>query len=330
MSDVSMNYAAGNARIVSIYRTAKVDDTWQNYFGLQKRIEASSIVGTLKNSAFINDNVKLVLDQDTFQTPIENSFNRPFEGYINQFTDSFFASIAQSVVSLQNLGNSNIDSTGKTINPWMKNIQAWTDTKPISVTLNFRFRLGQFGLWNAMKEVYLPILALILPALPRKINPATIEGPFPSPTSLLTKVLKSSASEIGNENYITNVFIDSIKEFVYDIAIGNTLTLTNCICTRGEYDFSTQVDTTGCPIAGTVRLTMQGVVPPALASSLVGIGSGASTIVANTPPPDNRASNYVAEQKKMLEEKAAESARIKAAEQPKLISSARDSRRLMQ
>lgn len=312
MSDVSMDYARGNARIVSIYRTANIKDNWQTYFGLNKKIESSSLVSTLRTAPMIDNNIKLVLDQETFQTPIENSFSRPFEGYINQFTDSFFANIAQSIVSLQNLGNSNIDSTGKTINPWMKNIQAWTDTKPISVTLNFRFRLGQFGLWNAMKEVYLPILALILPALPRKINPSTVEGPFPSPTTLLTNVLKSSASNIGNENYITNVFIDSIREFVYDIAIGQTLTLTNCICTRGEYDFSTQVDTTGCPIAGTVRLTMQGVVPPALASSLVGIGSGASTLLANTlppPPPDNRASNYVEGQKKMLTKKAAESAK---------------------
>ena len=78
-------------------------------------------------------------------------------------------------------------------------------------------------------------------------------------------------------NILNDVIQESYQGYTYDVKFGNFVTFNNMIITNGETSFSNEVDQFGYPIAGSVKLTFEGLVPLALNysdSSLVAIKYG--------------------------------------------------------
>ena len=78
-------------------------------------------------------------------------------------------------------------------------------------------------------------------------------------------------------NILNDVIQESYKGYTYDVKFGNFVTFNNMIIINGETSFSNEVDQFGYPIAGSVKLTFEGLVPLALNysdSSLVAIKYG--------------------------------------------------------
>ena len=65
-------------------------------------------------------------------------------------------------------------------------------------------------------------------------------------------------------NALNKVIQDSYRDYTYDVKFGNFVTFNNMIITNGETSFSNEVDQYGYPIAGTVKLTFEGLVPLAM------------------------------------------------------------------
>ena len=63
---------------------------------------------------------------------------------------------------------------------------------------------------------------------------------------------------------LNDVIQESYKNYTYDVKFGNFVTFNNMIITNGESSFSNEVDQYGYPIAGTVKLTFEGLVPLAM------------------------------------------------------------------
>lgn len=63
---------------------------------------------------------------------------------------------------------------------------------------------------------------------------------------------------------LNDVIQESYQNYTYDVKFGNFVTFNNMIITNGETSFSNEVDQYGYPIAGTVRLTFEGLVPLAM------------------------------------------------------------------
>ena len=68
-------------------------------------------------------------------------------------------------------------------------------------------------------------------------------------------------------NALNTVIQDSYRDYTYDVKFGNFVTFNNMIITNGETSFSNEVDQYGYPIAGTVKLTFEGLVTLAMNNS---------------------------------------------------------------
>ena len=66
---------------------------------------------------------------------------------------------------------------------------------------------------------------------------------------------------------LSNVIQASYQNYTYDVSFGNFVTFNNMIITNGETSFSNEVDQFGYPIAGSVKLTFEGLVPLAMSYS---------------------------------------------------------------
>ena len=77
---------------------------------------------------------------------------------------------------------------------WWKNLEGWTGTDPVSIQFTFDFALGQYGLWNAKKEVVIPMLNLIAMFCPALIADGSMIGPTATPTGMLYSVISEELS----------------------------------------------------------------------------------------------------------------------------------------
>ena len=210
---------------------------------------------------------------------------------------------------------------------WWKNLKGWTGTDPISIQLTFDFAMGQYGLWNAKKEVVLPMLNLIAMFCPSLIADGSMIGPTATPSGMLYSVISdtildatdviedlakgntkgftslvesaagwvkdtfNSGAEGGDpsapegESKITSTLngvasllggltaaatsevsselLKVLRNSTYNVQIGNFMSISNCICTGiNNTSFSNKVDESGYPIAGSISLVLQGVIPP--------------------------------------------------------------------
>lgn len=250
-------------RVVNIVRVGMPSSNWRNWMNDSFR----TISGI--NQMQISSEVDLVLAQEAFQYTLASKADAPLQSFLEQ--------VGQKGVTgaLLKLGESIDAATGgsaATFNPWFKYVKAWRNMEPVQLPLNFEFKMGQFGLWDAKQEVVLPILSLLLPVLPRRLDAIEMEGPFQSATTLLALILKGTVFNLAGEGDISDAIsrsvLGEVDKSTYRVSVGKQLLLDRAYCVSANVSLSTNVDQFGLPISGTIQLAYEGVMPPAIDNSV--------------------------------------------------------------
>ena len=166
--------------------------------------------------------------------------------------------------------NKEEDGAPSVFNPWTRQMPAW-DQKLHTIKFNytFNFKMGQAGLWNAKQEVFLPIINLIAPVLPREIGTFFTSGPIPGKVDLLAKsilgALSAGFNKAGGDSLAANL-ISAVKKYTYNINFGNTVRVENCLIDEAKPSFSSDTDEDGYPIEGSVELHFHTIAPYGLVS----------------------------------------------------------------
>ena len=76
--------------------------------------------------------------------------------------------------------------------------QFYEKTEPLQFNSTFKFRFGQYGLWNAEEEVFKPALAFLMMSTPTLLGSGgAIETPGPTQLGLITSYIKGLGTEIA-------------------------------------------------------------------------------------------------------------------------------------
>lgn len=213
----------------------------------------------------ISSEVDLVLAQETFQYTLTSKADTPLQSFLEQVGQK---GVTGAVLKVGEAIDALADGGAATFNPWFKYVKAWRNMEPVQLPLNFEFKMGQFGLWDAKQEVVLPILSLLLPVLPRKLNSIEMEGPFQSATTLLALILKGTVFNLAGEGDLSDAIsrsvLGEVDKSTYRVSIGKQLLLDRAYCVSANVSLSTNVDQFGLPISGTIQLAYEGVMPPAI------------------------------------------------------------------
>lgn len=162
------------------------------------------------------------------------------------------------------------NSVPTVFNPWTRNMPAW-DQKlhNVKFSYTFNFKMGQYGLWNAKTEVFLPIINLIAPVLPREISNFSSRGPIPGQTALLADsvigALRAGLDAVGGNDLALNL-LSAVKQYTYNINFGNLMRVENCLIDEAKPSFSSDTDEEGYPVAGSVELHFTTIAPYGLVS----------------------------------------------------------------
>ena len=288
-------------------------------------------VGSVGDTFDVDPDVQLVANGDWRISSIRNDYdkvidsNKALSKFLPEGSSGGIVSgvkdILNGVAMVSAATGSNKSLYNYSTQTWWKNLKGWTGTDPISMQLTFDFTMGQYGLWNAKKEVVIPMLNLIAMFCPSLIADGSMIGPTATPTGMLYSVISdavtpvaeqiedlivnkdtstvtnlaesamswvkdtfNSGAETGN-NKITSALngvasllggltaaaastvseklLAVLKNSTYNVQIGNFMSISNCICTGiNSTSFSNKVDESGYPIAGSISLALQGVIPP--------------------------------------------------------------------
>ena len=319
---------------------------------------------SIGNTFNVDPEVQLVANSDWRISAIRNDYDRVIEsnktptkslpgessgGFLKgvvsgakDFLGGTFQNILNGAAGVSSVTGSNKSLYNYSTQTWWKNLEGWTGTDPISIQLTFDFAMGQYGLWNAKKEVVLPMLNLIAMFCPSLIADGSMIGPTATPTGMLYSIIGEKVAEAfeGVEDIATKKDIGAVTNFVegatswvkdtfnsgaegnpsapegedkitstlngvasllggltaaatsevssellkvlrnstYNVQIGNFMSISNCICTGiNSIVFSNKVDESGYPIAGSISLVLQGVIPPTFSGTradLVTLRSG--------------------------------------------------------
>lgn len=181
----------------------------------------------------------------------------------------FFDSLAD------NKGN-DYAAPGRVLQPWSLNVPVWkgTTTENLTFDLNFKFNMGQYGLWNAYEEVYKPAINLLAPVMMRNNGHLFADGPGPNVFTLLAHALGNltdGEKEVYDEtdffNKIEKCVIQQYTGYVYEVSLGSFVNFTNVIFTDGEVSWGTEVDNYGYPTSASVTLNLRTMTPMALNNS---------------------------------------------------------------
>ena len=293
----------------------------------------SAGVSALGETFNVDPEVELVANHDWRLSTIKNDYEGVLDS--NKVLSKFLSGDSGIVSGIKHMFDgaaiaasatgSNKSLYNYSTQTWWKNLKGWTGTDPISIQLTFDFAMGQYGLWNAKKEVVLPMLNLIAMFCPALIADGSMIGPTATPSGMLysvisdtildatdviedlakgntkgftslvesaagwvkdtfksgsksddpenqgnsiTSVLNGVASLLGGvtaeaAQTISDKLLAVLKNSTYDVQIGNFMSISNCICTGiNNTSFSNKVDESGYPIAGSISLVLQGVIPP--------------------------------------------------------------------
>lgn len=224
--------------------------------------------------------VELLMEEKTPSLSFAYETEFPIEQTLNAIIpkNSKVAAAVELLTAAADLGSTFINGANKeensvpsVFNPWTKSMPAWNqELKNVKFSYTFNFRMGQYGLWNAKKEVFLPIINLIAPVLPRKISAFFSEGPIPGKVALLSDsiigALRAGFDERGGEALAVNL-IGAVKKFTYNISFGNTVKFENCLINGAKPSFSSDTDEEGYPVAGSVELNFTTIAPYGLVSA---------------------------------------------------------------
>lgn len=273
-------------RIVNIKRTSDSGFTWKNNLSsILSSYDSSTkfinIDSALRNLDVEND-VELLMEKGFPSFDFKNEIKHPLKDFFSKSnlaktveTAGKGIEILSTIKNALDSGSNNTDLiTGTSWNPWMLNIPALSpnDNVELSFNYSFSFALGQYGLWNAKKEVALPVLNLIAPVLPQNLTPYSTSPPFPRTSELLTRVLTEGVLSAFTDSdslsdSLQNLIFDGYNNFTFDVSFGTYMTLRQCLITEASVSFGGQVDEKGYPVTADVTLTFKSIIPPSLTAS---------------------------------------------------------------
>ena len=170
------------------------------YFSFLTGKEGSSLgVESLGEAFNVDPEVQLIASQDWRLNSIGNEYKGVMESdnLVTKFLSmnkvgkalSGFEDILNGVAMASAATGSNKSLYNYSTQTWWKNLEGWTGSDPVSVQFTFDFALGQYGLWNAKKEVVIPMLNLIAMFCPSLIADGSMIGPTATPTGMLYSVI---------------------------------------------------------------------------------------------------------------------------------------------
>ena len=205
------------------------------YFSFLTGDGGSSLgVESLGEAFNVDPEVQLIASQDWRLNAIGNEYEKVIEAnkVVSKFLSSKsviggvisgFEDILNGVAMASATTGSNKSLYNYSTQTWWKNLEGWTGSDPISIQLTFDFAIGQYGLWNAKKEVVIPMLNLIAMFCPTLIADGSMIGPTATPTGMLYSAIADKIVPIAEElegiitskdtEAVTN-FADSVKSWI--------------------------------------------------------------------------------------------------------------------
>ncbi len=115
------------------------------------------------------------IDQNITTTPAYAAFSKIFDGASGIRDKAIIGKIVAGGVKAAKFAKagaivSSAGDDGVAWTPWLKNVLAFKDAPAFDVSLTLKFKMGQFGLWDAKEEVYKPIMNLMGMFLPLSIT----------------------------------------------------------------------------------------------------------------------------------------------------------------
>lgn len=98
------------------------------------------------------------------------------------------------------------DDDGVAWVPWVENILSFKDAKPFTVQIEFKFHMGEFGLWDANEEVYKPIMNLMALFIPKGITGINIIPHLRTSTQTLYDFIRGLGRNILSSESGENIF----------------------------------------------------------------------------------------------------------------------------
>ena len=158
----------------------------------------------------VNPEVELITSQDWRLNTIGNDYEKVMESnsLVKQLTSggsttgkvlSGFKDILNGVAMASAATGSNRSLYNYSTQTWWKNLEGWTGSDPVSLQFTFDFALGQYGLWNAKKEVVIPMLNLIAMFCPSLIADGSMIGPTATPAGMLYSVIAGTLMPVVDQ-----------------------------------------------------------------------------------------------------------------------------------
>lgn len=181
------------------------------YFSFLTGKGGSSLgVESLGEAFNVDPEVQLIASQDWRLNAIGNKYEKVTEAnsLVKQLTSgsstagkvlSGFEDILNGVAMASAATGSNKSLYNYSTQTWWKNLEGWTGSDPVSVQFTFDFALGQYGLWNAKKEVVIPMLNLIAMFCPSLIADGSMIGPTATPTGMLYSVIAGTLMPVVDQ-----------------------------------------------------------------------------------------------------------------------------------
>ena len=181
------------------------------YFSFLTGKGGSSLgVESLGEAFNVDPEVQLIASQDWRLNAIGNEYEKVIETnkVVSKFLSSKstiggvisgFEDILNGVAMATAATGSNKSLYNYSTQTWWKNLEGWTGSDPVSVQFTFDFALGQYGLWNAKKEVVIPMLNLIAMFCPSLIADGSMIGPTATPTGMLYSVIAGTLMPVVDQ-----------------------------------------------------------------------------------------------------------------------------------
>ena len=180
------------------------------YFSFLTGKGGSSLgVESLGEAFNVDPEVQLIASQDWRLNGIENEYKGVMESdnLVTKFLSmnkvgkalSGFEDILNGVAMASAATGSNKSLYNYSTQTWWKNLEGWAGSDPVSVQFTFDFALGQYGLWNAKKEVVIPMLNLIAMFCPSLIADGSMIGPTATPTGMLYSVIAGTLMPVVDQ-----------------------------------------------------------------------------------------------------------------------------------
>ena len=158
----------------------------------------------------VDPEVELIANHDWRLSTIGNKYEKVINSnnIVSKFlpSDSSSGGTASGVKNLLNGAAMMSAATGSnnslynfSTQTWWKNLEGWVGTDPVSIQFIFDFALGQYGLWNAKKEVVIPMLNLIAMFCPSLIADGSMIGPTATPTGMLYSVISDALTPYADQ-----------------------------------------------------------------------------------------------------------------------------------